>query len=343
MSNERSSLKWLGSRFYNPFYKLLVYQRILQYRARNFFDKIFHKYPFENLKIRNIPPKKFYIFSYGPTGDIALLSSLTQYIKRKFPKTNIYFITSAKYRYLASLNPDIKKVISIDLPTFFTYRDIEMFAQKFDYDIFLIASPHPNLRYLIPLLPIIKMSFFLFRDIPDKIPVPRLKFNPPKKRTKKYFVLNLEAATFGWHKNMPKFEEVKRMKKKILEANPDTFFYINQKESIIDDSETKNSKIYNGNLRGLLNLMANSQGIISMRNGLNDVMASCSLVPQFILYPEGNFPDERGIDCIKWAGLRNIGYRSKIVESRINRHYPNSIDKNIMKINKFIKDVSKKQ
>ncbi len=299
------------------------------------YDNFFHRYPKANLRIKKIPPKKFVIFLYSAHGDIALSSSLTQYIKNKYKPSQITFVTSDKCRYTTSLNPDIDKIITVKFPKFWTYKNVEEIEKKLDYDVFLNASFYPNLRYLIPFMPLIEVPFFLFKDRPVKLPTPRLRLNfKPSKE--KYIVLNLEAGTFGWHENMIDNKQMEIIKKQIVAAHPQVKFIINKCYSQ-DNTRKNNVKIYDGNIKGLIKLLANASGVVSIRNGLCDVLAAATNIPQFVIYPEGNFPDNDGIPALKWATMVNLGYRASITESLINKNRSQSIKKNVDKINKFIK------
>ena len=166
----------------------IAIQRFLQ-NGLKLFDSLLYRYPKANLDIKNLSPKNFDIFLYSSFGDIALLSSFTQYIKHKYPDCHINLITSKKCHYIASLNPDIEQIVDVNFPRFWTYEMVERIKQTRHYDIFLNASFYPNLRHLIPMMPLVEVPFFLFRDRPDRIPTPRLRLDFKTKK-KKYLILN---------------------------------------------------------------------------------------------------------------------------------------------------------
>jgi len=310
-------------------------QSIIQNLLR-LYEGFFHRYPKANLDVKTEPFKKIVIFLYSSHGDIALSSSFTQYIRSIYPKGRIIFITSKKCKYVTSLNPDIDHIITVNFPRFWTYRNVENLKKNLDYDMFLNASFYPNLRYLIPFMPLIDVPFFLYRDRPKKIPTPRLHldFKPVKKN---YVVLNLEAGTLGWHKNMVTTEDIENIKRKIVTQFPRVKFIINesygQKNTITGD----NVKVFSGSFRDLLKISSSSLGIVSIRSGLNDVIAATMDIPQFVIYPEGNFPDDDGIPTHQWGNMINLGYSAQILESLINKNSRNSIKKCIQDIFEFVK------
>jgi hypothetical protein len=314
--------------------KLFIQQLMKRY------ENIFYRYPKANLDIRRMPPKKVSIFLYSTHGDIVWASSLTQFIKSKYRNCRLTFITSRKCQYTTSLNPDVDKIITVDFPHYWSYGNVEKIKKKLDYDIFVNASFYPNLRYLIPFMPLIEVPFFLFRNKPDKLPTPRLKLNfGPEKGN--YFLLNLEAGTFAWHKNMVDHKQIIFMENQIIENHPKVNFVVNQCYEQKNVAGEANVSVFEGDMKGLLKMAAGSLGVISLRNGLCDILASSTEVPQLAIYPEGNFPDDDGISAIKWGTMTGLGYKAPITESVVNRKRFSSIKDNLDKINKFIKTYSK--
>lgn len=308
-----------------------------------FYESIFHRYPKANLDIKPTSPKKIVIFLYSSHGDIALLSSLTQYLKKTFRGSNIMLITSKKCKYVASLNPNIDYIRCVDFPRFWNYTNVERIKKNLDFDIFLNASFYPNLRYLIPFIPLIEAPFFLFRQRPATIPTPRLTLDFKIKKTSgPYVVLNLEAGTLGWHKNMLFPKEIDRMKREIIKRNPQVKFYLNKSVKNTDSVSGKNVKIFKGNVKNLLRLMAHSIGIVTLRNGFCDVLAASTTVPQFVIYPEGKFPDDDGIETKEWGNMSSLGYDAYIAETTVNRHKPKTIQKTVEQIQIFLNNLQKK-
>lgn len=308
-----------------------------------FYESVFYRYPKANLDIRPAPAKKIVIFLYSSHGDIALLSSLTQYLKKTFRGSNITLITSKKCKYVASLNPNIDHICCVDFPRFWSYANVERVKKNLDYDVFLNASFYPNLRYLIPFMPLVEAPFFLFKRRPTTIPTPRLTLDFKIKKTlEPYIVLNLEAGTLGWHKNMLLPKEITLMKREIIKRNPHAVFYLNENVKNTDSVSGKNVKIFRGNVKNLLRLMAHSAGIISLRNGFCDVLAASTAIPQFVIYPEGKFPDDDGIETIEWGNMNNLGYGARIVETTVNRHKPKTIHKTVEQIQIFLNNLQKK-
>lgn len=317
----------------------LLLQKIVQ-PILDVLDKIIHKYPANNLKIVSDNINTIIVFCYSSHGDIALQSSFIQYLHKKFPKADIEFITSLKCSYTATLLPFVKKIYTVKLKNFWTYNDVENIQKKYKYDLFINTSFYPNLRYLIPFIPLIKVPFFLFKDIPDKIPTPKLNIKINNNKNKyKYIVINLEAGTFRWHKSMPSFEETEKIKREIVRSNPNINFVINQSYCQKNTVYNKNISIFNGNYKKLINIMANSLGVISFRNGLCDVIAAGTKIPQLIIYPKGKYPNDSGIDTIKWAGMKNLGYKSKITEYLVDKSDSKSLIKLIQTTNNFIKKI----
>lgn len=316
--------------------------RLIIQNALKYSELIFYRYPKANLDIKTELSRKIVIFLYSSHGDIALLSSLTQYIKKTAPKSEITLITSKKCKYVASLNPDIDRIRCVDFPRFWSYRNVEHVRKNLRYDVFLNASFYPNLRYLIPFMPLVEVPFFLFRQKPANLPTPHLELDFKVQKTREpYVVLNLEAGTLGWHRNMLRPEEMDSMKREIIKRNPQIIFYLNESVKNTNSVSGENAKIFRGNVKNLLKLMANSSGIVSLRNGFCDVLAASTIVPQFVIYPEGKFPNEDGIETVKWGSMNTLGYDASITETTVNRYDQKTIRKTVKNIQSFLNNLRK--
>lgn len=269
--------------------------------------------------MRRDPPRTLGIFLYGSHGDIALQSSFTQFIRARHPQASITLLTAARCAHTASLNPDLSQVVPVELPPLWGYRHVEALAEVRGFDLFLNASFDPDLRHLIPQMPLVEMPYFLFRERPRALPRPRLVLDFSPTRREPYVLLNLEAGTLGGHPATPGLDELAEMKRGIVAEAPGTRFVVNDGYGVGDRLRGPNVETFSGSFRDLLRVAAESAGVISLRNGLCDVLAASTEVPQFVCFTDGRVPNERGIPAVQWAGMLDLGYPAKIDQCLVRR------------------------
>lgn len=330
--------------FLNIFYNLLKKNKYTERKLRliinqtlDKLEKIFYPYPQKLIEYRKYPPKKTVLFSFGGTGDIAIFSSFTFYLKSKYPRSKLISLIYKNNRnlYVASLDPSIDKVIPIELPRFFNFSHIEKIKKKYNFDLFIYLSYYPNLRFLMPNIKFIHMPYFIARDIPMKIPPPRLKLDFQVKK-ENYIFINFDILTFNFSDNYLQDKEVNFLLEKLTVRFPKINFLVNDYEKRIK-VKRKNLLIFSADYKSLLKKAACSKLFISFRNGLCDVVAaSTKNLPMLIIFPEDNYPNKWGTPFSVVFGMKEIGYPNPIEEYNFNKKKDKTLNLLFGKIVNFI-------
>lgn len=309
--------------FYSIFKKNKYAERKLRLIINKILDKkesIFHPYPKKLIEYKKYPPKKILLFSYGGTGDIAVFSSFTSYLKSIFPNSQIICLVNDNQRnlYVASLDSNVDRVIPIEIPRFFNYSYIEKVKKSYDFDLFIYLNLYPELRFLMPNIKFIHMSYFIARCIPVKTPVPYLRLDFKTKK-ENYIFINFDILTFNFSDNYLQDDELNLLIKKLVNQFPKIVFFINDYEKRVK-VKANNLSIFSGNYKNLVKKAVNAKLFISFRNGLCDVVAaSTKNLPMLVIYPDDNYPSKDGVAFSLIFGMKEINYPNKITEYIFNK------------------------
>ena len=157
--------------FYHLIHKNKQIERFLRKKINDLLDlkeNFFNPYPRNLLEIKNKKIKNILLFSHGYTGDIAIFSSFTSYLRKKYKNAKIKNIILNKdsIKYIASLDKNIDEIIPIRMPRFFNFNYIKKIKKKYKYDLFIYLNIYPDLRFLMPNIKLIHIPYFVFRNIP---------------------------------------------------------------------------------------------------------------------------------------------------------------------------------
>ncbi|MDD2482675.1 MAG: hypothetical protein PHE32_02360 [Candidatus Shapirobacteria bacterium] len=289
--------------------------------------------------------KKILLFAYGTTGDIAIFSSFTKYLKKLFPNSKIFYIVNNidKVIYISSLDKNIDEIITIDIPRFFTFKIIDKIKKKYpDYDLFINLNLYPNLRHLMSYVKFIEMPYFLFKKKPDNLPTPKLYLDF-KIRQQKIIFLNLEMISLNFDNNYLQLKEMEEIIFFLANEFKKYQFVVNNYLELANIKTIKNVKLFHGNYKELVKIATSSKIFISSRNGLCDVIAaSVSNKPMFIIYPNLLFPGKNGTEFVYTYGMKDIGYPNPIEETIFNRNI-NGVNRLKKQIKTFIENNYEKQ
>lgn len=300
-------------------------------------DNIFHPYPRKLIEYKKYPPKKILLFSFGGTGDIAIFSSFTSYLKSKFPYSKItnLVINDKRILYTASLDPNVDKIIPIEISRFFNFSYIDKIKKNYNFDLFIYLNLYPGLRFLMSNIKFIHMPYFIARDIPTKTPSPYLKLDfKPKKEN--YIFLNFDILTFNFSNNYLQDKEVNLLIKKLVSRFPKVVFLINDYEKRVK-IKANNLLIFSGDYKNLVKKAVNTKLFISFRNGLCDVIAaSTKNLPMLIIFPNDNYPSQWGSPFSVVFSMKEINYPNPIEEYNFNKAKDKSLKLLFNRIVKFI-------
>jgi ADP-heptose:LPS heptosyltransferase len=326
--------------FYRFIYKNKSVERLLRKTINDLLDikeNLLNPYPNNLVQIKNKKIKNILLVSFGGTGDIAIFSSFTTYLKKRYPNSKITVIVHNKKSiiYTATLDKNIDKIIPINFPRFFDFTFVKKTIKEFDYDLFIYTNLYPFLRHLMPNIKFIFMPYFIFRDIPLKVPSPKLKLDF-KLIKKKYILLNFDIITFNFSKDYINDKEINYLLDLITNTYKNIVFYYNDFENRIKIKKS-NLKIFKGNYKKLVKIASQANLFISMRNGLCDVIAaSTKNLPMFVIYPNQIYPGKNGTEFIKIFNMKEINYQNPIEEYVFNKKNT-SIKKLFNRISLFIK------
>lgn len=332
-------------KFLNIFYSIIKKNKYAERTLRLIINKILDKaenmlypYPKKLIEYKKYPPKKILLFSYGGTGDIAVFSSFTSYLKSIFPNSQINNLVNNNERnlYVASLDPNVNRVIPIEMTRFFNFLYIEKVKKNYDFDLFIYLNMYPGLRFLMPNIKFIHMPYFIARCIPvKKTPVPYLKLDFKTKK-ENYIFINFDILTFNFSDNYLQDNEINLLIKKLVNRFPKIIFYINDYERRVK-IKANNLLIFSGNYKSLVKKAVNAQLFISFRNGLCDVVAALTKnLPMLVIYPDDNYPSKDGTAFSLIFGMKEINYPNKITEYIFNKEKDKKLNLIFNNIGDFI-------
>jgi len=301
-------------------------------------EVILNPYPKNCLDIKKSNIKKILLFSYGGTGDLALFSSFTSYLRKSYPKAQItnLVVKNHNIEYVASLDLNIDRVIGIKVPRFFNFSFLKKIKNKYQYDLFITLNLYPDLRYLMPNIKAIHMPYFIYRDIPIHTPTPRLVLDF-KIKENNYIFLNFDMIAFNFSQNYLTQEEIEKLISFLTSKFPNFTFVVNDFEKRIK-TRGKNLILFRGKYKELLKIVSGAPLFISFRNGLCDVIAaSTKNKKMLIIYPDQNYPGKWGVPFIRTFGMKEIGYPHYIEEYIFNKIKDKNLSTLQNKIKNFIK------
>jgi hypothetical protein len=298
MRDGNSLIAWLRLR--NDYLMYLLGLR----RARHFFSHA-------------ADPKRISILIPDSVGDIAVNSSVSQYLKRSFPETHITLISHPKYIPAARMDPNYDAIAAF--PQKYLDREPWLLSYKDQLAVAHLVTPKMDRLYLPQ--PSVwcdhvvgKHSMLALQNILCAVPVgqriaPRLRI-PHENR--------LAAETFCSKLRHPLLAIFRTAYTAAFDERVDMYWRqlakacLSEGITVLDNAATP--LIENDRCIPIGSLcletaaaVANaSDGIVGLRSGICDVVAFSGHCPQYVIYPKTCYRNS-DMSFLRWCSLRDMG------------------------------------
>jgi hypothetical protein len=263
-------------------------------------------------------PEAFTLIVPNSSGDVAMTSSVTRYLKAAFPQVQIFLITHPRYMDVGRLNPDYDAVVGYGRP----HSDIAPWKLPYRSQVAVARELTPDMDRLFVCQPnawcpglVDKVSIWQVQQdlcgVPDTMRVnPRLRV-PREVRSRaaefrrtlpgRSFFLAPNATTIGlgsaakayWH----------GLAQHLVERGAVVFY--NSKNSPVQDRRCVT--VGDRPLLDAVALAVDCDAVVSSRSGFSDIVGFCApTLRHRILYPSGPNPISR-LSWLDWCSVKDLG------------------------------------
>jgi len=284
-----------------------------------------HKIGLRPSVIRRVPssenPKSILLIVHGGIGDIAMNSSVTQWLKKRYPDVSLALLTDAKYTDAAKLNPDYDTVLSVPPDGkgkrgiwSFGYRELidYAFSLKPEYDSVILCHACGWNPVVFRLHTLIGMQWYLAGVPPRERCFPRLVIPaedsewvttqfPPGGHPQALLVRHAGNANLGSEANRYWGMLLKKLIKQGYEV------FDNTSVSLLP---SLNCNFYHcvGSLSipQVVALAAQVDACVGIRTGMLDAIGFATQTPLYVLYPT-TIHSLAARTLLQWASLQDMG------------------------------------